>query len=123
VFLVAAALSGASWVAEVDRDAAGDAEPGMFGHFFALVPGDRSTQLLSQRGHGFGERVGNGIDGVAVREPDQHHEPGLPVHQCCDRAVGPAEDQIASRKTERWPGTARSSAAAGRSEMCTTPRS
>ena len=38
--LVGAALPGGMGVAEVDRDAGGDGEVGVVGHFLALIPGD-----------------------------------------------------------------------------------
>ncbi len=68
---------------------------GVFGHLLALVPGDGSTQLRGQGDHRLGEGVGDGLGGVAVREPDEHDEAGLAFDQRGDRTIGLAEDQIA----------------------------
>jgi hypothetical protein len=46
--LVGAALPGAAWIAEVDLDAAVDGELGVLGHLSAVVPGQRTAQLLGQ---------------------------------------------------------------------------
>ena len=52
-----APLPGGCGIAEVDRHTGGHAEAGVFGHLFALVPSDGTSQLLRQDG----DRVGQGV--------------------------------------------------------------
>jgi hypothetical protein len=59
----------------------------------ALVPGQGAPQMVGQGGH---ELVADGLGGAPVRQADEHHVAGGPLHQGADRggAVG-ADDQVA----------------------------
>jgi len=59
--LVGATLPGAVRVAEVDRQAGVDAQLGVLGQLRALIPGQRSAQLVGQRGDRSGDRITNGL--------------------------------------------------------------
>ena len=62
--LVGAALPGAVRIAEVDVDVGVDAELSVLGHLGALVPGQRSAELLGQRGDRGRDRVTDGLGAV-----------------------------------------------------------
>ena len=104
------------------------AELGVLGHFDSLVPGQRAAELLGQGGDRRSDGVSYGLGAVAgesgpVVDPlpfavawhgwkvQQHREPGGALHQRPDRgnSQGPM-----MRSPSQWPGTARSSASAGR---------
>ena len=65
--LVAAALPGAVWLAEVDLDAGLDREPGVLGPLLAAVPGERPAELGGEgqdlRGEGRPDRLGRATVG------------------------------------------------------------
>jgi hypothetical protein len=79
--LVAAALPGAGGITEVDGYAAGDGEDGVLCHLAALVPGERAAEVLGQLGDLGGERGGDNVGSVGFGEPDEHHEPAVPLYQ------------------------------------------
>ena len=62
--LVGAALPGAVWVAEVDRQPGGFGDLGVQGHFAALVPGQGAAQDLGDLGDLGRHRVGQGGRGA-----------------------------------------------------------
>src|SRR5258707_7602879 len=51
---------------EVDLHAGVDGEPHVFGHLFALVPGDGPAELFGEPSNGAGEMVAELVRGVAV---------------------------------------------------------
>ncbi len=114
--LVRAALPGALGVAEEHLHAGVDGELGMAGHLQPLIPCQRSAQLLGQRLDLAGQRRADG-DRVMVGELDQQHD-------LLERSTSVPIGDMAlpnSRSPSQWPGTSRSSASAGRSEMWTAP--
>jgi hypothetical protein len=116
--LVAAALPGTLGIAEVDLHAGFDGELDVFGHLFALVPGDRSAQLRGQRQDPFGHRGADCGCAVTVGEFEQDHvalcrSTSVPIEVIFFRKI---------RSPSQWPGTARSATSAGRSEIITMSR-
>ena len=104
------------------------------GHLGALVPGERSPQLLGQGHDRGGDGVANsfgavtgkrrpvldaGFGAVAFhrRQVQQHGEPGGALDERADRRAG--SDPM-MRSPSQWPGTARSSTSAGRSLIMTS---
>src|SRR5262245_39809380 len=65
--LAAATLPGAVGIAEVDLHVRIHAEPQVVGHFLALVPGQRPTQLGRQLGHLAGQRYAHLLGRAPVR--------------------------------------------------------
>ena len=109
--LVGGPLPRAVRIAEVDLHACVDPEPRMFGHFGALVPGQRPPQLLGQGGdraddgvaHGLGAMTGQGGSVLHAgrgamarhaRQVQQHGEARGALHQPADRRAAEAEDQV-----------------------------
>src|SRR5689334_1418348 len=93
---VGAALPGRMGVGEVDRDAGGDGELGVVGHFFALVPGQGAAQRLGEGGDVRGERGGDGLGGVAVGQGDDQAVAGGALGEGDHRGlVRGADDQVA----------------------------
>ena len=94
--LVRSALPWRVWIAEVDGDARGDGEVGVIGHLGALVPGDRSAQLVGQRRDRSAHRgVHRGGRAVSV-QVQQEHQAGGALDQRADSAARVrAQDQIA----------------------------
>jgi hypothetical protein len=65
------------------------------GHLFALVPGQGTAQLGGQLDDLRGERVGDNVGGVPVRQRDQHDEAGLAFDQRRDRVHPFAHQEVA----------------------------
>ena len=102
-------------VTEIHIDTRRDREILVPRHFLTLIPGHRISHKLRQILHLQREELRNSIR-VVARDPNQHREPGRPLHQRRDlRRVRLPDDQVPSQK----PGTARSSASAARSLMFT----
>ncbi len=99
-------------VAEVDVEIGVFSELGVLGHLGALVPRQRTSQLLRQGGDRRSDRVAYGLGAMtgesgSVVDPllfsvawhgwevQQHREPGRALHQCSDRGTVQAQDQVA----------------------------
>src|SRR4029079_1350044 len=93
--LVAAALPWRVGVSEVDLHAGGDAERGVAGEFFALIPGQWPHELGGESAD-VGDQSFDDVVGGAVVEADQHPHPGGTLDEGGDLA-GPAgaDDQRA----------------------------
>jgi len=115
--LVRAALPRALGIGEEDRHSGLDLELDMSRQLLAAVPGQRTAQMLGQRGDRRSERVLHGDRPVASqRRPvlgardeavagfagqvDQHREPRAALDKGADRGALQADDQVAFRKTE-----------------------
>jgi hypothetical protein len=44
------------------------------------------------------ERDGDNVGSVGLGEPDEHHEPAVPVYQCRNHAGALAVEEVAFRK-------------------------
>jgi hypothetical protein len=86
-------------IAEVDLHAGVDRELDVFGHLFALVPGDRSAQLRGQGQDPFGHRGADRLGAVTVREFEQDHVAAVTLDQRPDRGHLLSEDQVSFRMT------------------------
>ena len=108
-------------------------ELGVLGHLRALVPGQRAAQLLGQRRDRGGDRVADRLGAVpGQRGPvlDAGSSPWPSMRGRCssivNRVVRSTSVPIAElsspriRSPSQWPGTARSSASAGRSLIMTS---
>jgi hypothetical protein len=73
-------------------------------HFLALVPRNRTSQLLGELDDLDGEGLGDDIGGVAIPKLDQHHEPGLALDERGDDTWALAVEQVAFRKGVDRPG-------------------
>src|ERR1019366_8902371 len=109
--LVGAALPRTARVAEEDLQAGREAEFGVPGHLGALIPGQRSTQLLGQRRDRRSDRVADGFGAVSCErwavldahltmaghawQVEEDREPGGAFNQRADRRAVQAEDEIA----------------------------
>jgi hypothetical protein len=102
--LVAAALPWTTRVTEVDRRTAGDGEHGVLCHLPALVPGERAAQVFGQLGDLGRERGSDNVGSVGFGEPDEHHEPAVPLHQRGNDTGALAVEQVAFRKGVDRPG-------------------
>ena len=115
--LVGAALPGRVRVAEVDRQVGGDGDLGVPGQLDALVPGQRAAQRGGQGGD-LGRRWRRG------RPRRRGRRAGAPASRTgwCARPGCRSPSRCRSpmiRSPSQWPGTARSSASAGRSVIMT----
>src|SRR4029079_10109045 len=93
--LVAAALPWRVGGGEVDLHAGGDAERGVAGELFGLIPGQRPHEL-GREAPDVGDQSFDDVVGGAVVELDQHPHPGRTLDQG-GHTTGPAgtDDQIA----------------------------
>src|SRR5262249_58419217 len=110
--LVAAALPRTAWIAEIDLHVGGDGEVLVVSHLLASIPGQRAAQLLGQFAHVFTERRYYSRR-VLARDFEKHHKARMALDQRRDVVLFAPE----RRSPSQWPGTARSSASAGRSRM------
>ena len=104
-------------VAEVDLDTGVLGEPDVLGHLVALVPGQGPGQRRGQGGDLRGQRVGDQVGFVAVGSATS-------ITNRVERSTSVATGLIRLPKTRspsQCPGTARSAASAGRSEMLRIP--
>ena len=102
-------LPGAVGVAEVDRDACGDREGELLGHFQAFVPGQGPPEVLGKPGDG-GDQ--SGVDGLGfgIGDLGQHHVTGGALDQGGDMALAVlADDQVPFPVARHGPGTKRAS--------------
>ncbi|KOG36588.1 hypothetical protein ADK34_01255 [Streptomyces viridochromogenes] len=74
-------------VGEVDLQAGVDTELGMLGQLLAAVPGQRSAQLLGQRGDRGGDRVPDGL-GAQAGQRRPVLRPGLDAERTGRRRGG-----------------------------------
>ena len=102
--LVAAALPGAAWVAEIDLDTGVDGELQVFGHLLAVIPGEGAAQLLRQSEDGGGQCRPHALGGEPVREWEQEHIAAVALHQGSHCARPPAEHQVAFPVARAPPG-------------------
>ena len=112
MFSLVRTLPRAVRVAEVDRQPGVDAQLDVLGHLGALVPGQRSAQLVGQRGDRGGDGVADGFGAVpGERRPvldsravavavhawqvQQHREPGGALDERADRRAVETDDEVA----------------------------
>ena len=86
VFSLLPRCHGTLRVAEVDLHAGVDGELDVFGHLFALVPGDRTAQLDRKLEDLFGQGFAHRFAAVTVGEPHQHDVTAGALHQGADGA-------------------------------------
>ena len=118
--LVAAALPGRVRVAEVDLQVRGHGE--LRRGWPSPCPGPRSATGAARRAASRSSRSSRAATASApcpAGQVQQHHEPGGALHQRADRRLAGPRPTI--RSPSQCPGTARSSASAGRSLMITMP--
>src|SRR5262249_20088858 len=109
--LVAAALPRTAWIAEIDLHVGGDGEVLVVSHLLASIPGQGAAQLLGQFAHVVTERGYY----VAVSLLGTLRSITKRVWRSTSVAMWVFAPE--RRSPSQWPGTARSSASAGRSRM------
>src|SRR5262249_51743576 len=110
--LVAAALPRTTWIAEIDLHVGGDGEVLVVSHLLASIPGQGAALPVGQFAQVVTERGYYGRCGLA-RDFEKHHKARMALDQRRDVGVVCSGEKSPSQ----WPGTARSSASAGRSRM------
>src|SRR5262245_63285663 len=91
---VAAALSGTSRLAAVDLHLGGDRKALVRMHLLALVPRQRTSQLLGQFADVLGKRR-NDRRRVLARKLDQHRKAAVALNQCGDVRIIPSAKKVA----------------------------
>src|SRR5271163_2088350 len=91
---VAAALPGTARIAEVDLHFGGDCKALVGMHLLALVPRQRTSQLLRQFADVLGERR-NHRRRVLARKLDQHRKTAVTLNQCGDMSIVRSRKKIA----------------------------
>ncbi|AOJ40770.1 hypothetical protein WJ23_22425 [Burkholderia lata] len=81
-------------IAEVDLDVRRNSEALVAGHLRAPIPRQRFIQFLRKLAGVSYQSIDDSLR-VLAGNLHQHHEPGLAFDECCNLAVGVAEQQIA----------------------------
>ena len=93
---VTAALPRAVRIAEEDLHVRVDSESGVFGHLFALVPGEASPQFLGELLHLLCQRLAHVLGTSSEGQGQQHDESTSPLHQSSDgRLAVLPDDEVA----------------------------
>ena len=114
--LVGAALPGRVRIGEVHGDVGGDREAEIRGHLLALIPGQRSAQLLGQLDDLDRHCVTHRL---ALRSSGSRTSSVNRVVRSTIVAIWDLPARPRMRSPSQWPGTARSSTSGGRSEIGT----
>ena len=91
--LIAAALPGTAWIAEIDLHVGGDGEALVVSHLLASIPGQRAAQFLRQFAHVFTERGYHGRR-VLARNLEKHHKASMALDQRRDVRVVRSGEKI-----------------------------